>query len=47
MPPPRKPRFESPSRTKFLKANKKPQKMWMAHSHEVMGMLDSLSERGM
>ena len=46
-PPPRKVRFESPARTKFLRANKKPQKMWMSKSNEVMGLLDALSARSM
>ena len=47
--PPRKnnARFESVSRTKFLSRIKKPQKMWMKRSYDLMRELDSVIERGM
>merc|ERR1711991_390779 len=46
-PPPRKPRFESPARTKFLKKNKKPMKQWMRRSANLMEGLDAIADRGM
>jgi hypothetical protein len=39
-------RFESVSRTKFLSRMKKPKRMWLKKSHELMKELDSVAERG-